>query len=219
MGRLIGKERSIDYARPETLEDLDKIKLYWKVGEGGSGVSMLPQVSFGCGYCNAIAILNGSEGGLSHTNSDNDSILYHLDKMIGDFDVPPRKLKAIPIAGKGMENLKKCCKKRRIEVVNEYQGDRYFDSMERMFYYTRDILLIPSWKEVIIYTDKGRISRFFDSPSELPWSKVFHDLEKFDMCSYNLARLFLDGGEELAVRKGSDRKDSEKASDTLSCLS
>ncbi|MCK4335445.1 MAG: hypothetical protein KAW40_01845 [Candidatus Aenigmarchaeota archaeon] len=165
-----------DYARPETLKYLDKIKLYWEVGKGDSGVSMLPQVSFGYGYCGAIALLNGREGGLSHTDSDDGNILYHLDKMIGDFDVPPEELKAIPIAGKGMETLKRCCKDRGIKVVNEYQGDWYFDHLERMFYYPRDVLLVPSLREVIIYTREGKIHKLFDPFSDFSESKPYPNL-------------------------------------------
>lgn len=154
----------IGYARPETLEDLSKLKkLYLEVGWGDSDISTLPLISFGYHDCNAIALLNGEKAGLCHTVPDGTNILSDLKKMVEGLKVPAKELKAILVAGMGMETMEKYCKRLRIEVVNSYQGDWYYDDKDRMLFYSRDVLVVPSSREVLIYTRKGKIHRLFDS--------------------------------------------------------
>ncbi len=159
------KTKPIDYARSETLEDLSKIELYLEANPRNPEVSEFPLVSFGYRSCNAISLSNGRKVGLCHI--DGNDISYNLDKMVKDFGVPLNELKAIPVAGSGMKKMKESCKDFGIDVVNWYQDDYHVDDSGEMIFYPRDVLVIPSLKEVIIYTQKGRVYKLFDSYFEL----------------------------------------------------
>lgn len=169
-------KRPKDYARPETLRDLSELKLYLEVDQGDSDTSGLSLVSFGYRRCNAIALMNGDKAGLCHTAPEGDNILYDAEKMVEDLGVPPKKLKAILVAGAGMETMEKYCKKLGIEVVNSYQGDWYYDCDDKRLFYPRDVLLVPSSREVIIYTREGKIHKLFDPFSDFSESKPYPNL-------------------------------------------
>ena len=163
------KERPIEYAHSETLEDLSRLMLYEEVDWGKHKVKELPLVSFGYHNCNAIALSDGRRAGLSHSNPEGTNILYQIEEMVGDFAVEPDKLKAIIVAGLGMENIKKYCRDLYIEVVGpSFQGDSYYNQRDERFFYPRDVLVLPSLREVVIYTHEGRRFRFFDSYSNFP---------------------------------------------------
>jgi len=164
---LMKRKRPIDYARPETLKDLSKISLYLEVDWGDSDVSKLPLVSFGYHHCNAIALLNGEKAGLCHIGPGGIDISSCLKDMIEDLEAQPKKLKAILVAGAGMKTMEKHCKNLGINVVDSYQDDWYYNYEYGMLFYPRDVLLLPSSREVIIYANKGNIPKLFDSCSKL----------------------------------------------------
>lgn len=122
------------------------------VGWGEYSVSQRPLASLGFSDCCSISLTNGSRSGLSHIGPPNPNPNYHLNKMIDKFDVPPESLKAIIVSTADSEDrnnlLEQCCLDRGIEIAGkEYEGD----GRPR-----KDILVVPSSKEVRIYYDFPR---------------------------------------------------------------
>jgi hypothetical protein len=139
-------------AKLETKKDLKNVAKHSIVNTGFSDVEEIPIVSFGFYGCNALVLFskekNHPKAALAHIST----LCYppiHIKWMLKRIDAEARSLEAIIVTGVYDMNLEEHCKEYGISVKEKIQDASF----------GRDVMVIPSLKEIRIYTDNGKIVR------------------------------------------------------------
>jgi len=143
----------------QTLDALLEIKDYEEVPVDDYRVSYDPLVSFDYCFCRAVVLKRGNLYGLSHILPNPHCLdpSHHIDGMLHEMRHELEKPKAIIVAGGGPDQIRDYCKSKSIEVVDSYYGEKEIDGR---FYY-RDIIIMPSLGEILIYTQDEKIVKKF----------------------------------------------------------
>ena len=116
---------------------------------GDCAVSSEPMGSFGYSGCRALVFQNGKHMGLSHIwKTDTPPMIRHYVKgMLGHAD--PADVMAFISAGLRPECAVESCREFEIPVVGT-------NNDEENPYWYRDVIVVPSTREVFIYSEKGK---------------------------------------------------------------
>lgn len=136
----------------KTKEHIAKLGSYEIVEEACNKVSNKPLASFEFSNCKGIALFNRLYVSLAHIYSIGDSHPHHIDEMLQKMECCNEGLQAIVLARRKRElrKITDYCKNNGIAVVGQYQKPFY----NAEFWRKKDMIVIPSTREVFIYTSK-----------------------------------------------------------------
>lgn len=143
----------------ETSEFLSNLRSYETVHWGYSRVSSLPLASFGYTTCRSIILANGKKAGLSHIRPSENPEPF-LASMLEELGCRTPEASAILVYGYYPRQLLECCREYNIEIVDEHDGDGRFKRR-------RDVIVIPSLREVAVFSDYSKISDHGKKPRKV----------------------------------------------------
>jgi hypothetical protein len=163
----MAKERTImDDMMEEDTKSLDVLEveamkyfLTFKLLNQPFKVSDQPMASKEFYTCQGLVLLDGTMAGLAHVYAGHNAKGY-IRKMLKAFGEDASSLKAIVmdsyISQWEEHDLGKACEKFGIKVIETVKHDSIEDHDGNFKPLRRDILVVPSRKEVTIYSEKGR---------------------------------------------------------------
>ena len=107
--------------------------------------------------------MNGKEAGLAHIYpdiaGDGDLEILDANDLINEMRTAPELLRAMVIGVEGLDEIVGYCQAEGIKVESVFHDD-YF-SERHIHCHPRDIVVVPSLREVFIYTHKGKVTKKF----------------------------------------------------------
>jgi len=133
-------------AAADCLKNIGRYKI---IRGGRTSVSKKPLISFGYYNCNSVILYDGMKMGLSHIGPTRDPEKYILG-MIRKMDSHPRAIIVRGYYSKGEEE--RVCENLdlAIERIFDYKNEGLREETRK------DILVIPTTREVLIFTDTNR---------------------------------------------------------------